>query len=79
VLVVGNDSAAQAPERVGSAHAGALCDEIVLFHREGCPYCERARAVLDYLERENPELAKTPGVRTICLVDAIGHETSASK
>jgi glutaredoxin len=55
-LLLATGVAAQAPQRVGPARAGAPCDEIILFHREGCPHCERAHAFLDDLQRENPKL-----------------------
>jgi glutaredoxin len=57
LLLPGNGSAAQIPEHAAPRGAGAACDEIVLFHREGCPHCERAHAFLDDLELENPEIA----------------------
>lgn len=56
VLLLGSDAAAQTPEHVAPDDAGAACDEIILFHREGCPHCERAHAFLDDLELEHPEL-----------------------
>jgi glutaredoxin len=55
-LLLANAAPAQAPQRVGPARAGAPCNEIILFHREGCPHCERAHAFLDDLQRENPKL-----------------------
>jgi glutaredoxin len=55
-LLLATGVAAQAPQRVGPARAGAPGDEIILFHREGCPHCERAHAFLDDLQRENPKL-----------------------
>jgi hypothetical protein len=56
LVLLGSGSNAQAPQRVSSARAGASCDEIVLFHREGCPHCARAHAFLDDLQRENPRV-----------------------
>lgn len=43
---------AQAPDRIASP----ACDEIVIFHREGCPHCQRADTFLDDLQLENPDL-----------------------
>jgi hypothetical protein len=55
-LLFANHSVAQAPERPDSVRAAGSCEEVVLFHREGCPHCERAHAFLDELERENPQI-----------------------
>lgn len=54
-LLVAAHAAGQAPESRGPSRTAA-CDQVVLFHREGCPHCERAQAFLDELEHESPAL-----------------------
>jgi hypothetical protein len=50
---VGQGSPARAQERTEADPIRVPCNEVVLFHREGCAYCERAHAFLDDLRRRS--------------------------
>jgi hypothetical protein len=54
--LLGHASLALAQERTEAVTTLETCNEVVLFHREGCPHCERAHAFLDELEAARPGL-----------------------
>ena len=45
-------AAGQPPSAAETSRNEPACQEIVYFHREGCPFCERAHVFLDQLEHE---------------------------
>ena len=57
LLIAGSVSMAQLGGFAAPDGVAPSCNEIVLFHREGCTHCERAHVFLDDLEHEIPGLA----------------------